>query len=560
MTKKEKTTSIGCLAADTRMLWGHLKEYYARTKVLRWCIGILLLLLYGVRLTQGDLFIDSEIMLTDHEAMLFSWYGHKRPGLVWTKHLFGLGRLTPYLANGLLVLTLGVLAFGLCFCLDYWNGRRRPGTGRNVLFVLFFLSAPCLTEQFNFLLQAFEIAFAMVLCLFAVFAAGLWIYERKSWLWALTALLAMIWSFGFYQAFPAFYIALVVISYLGVYLRGDGVCGLKEGVKQVVLFVTGFVLSQIIAAFVSDQVGASSAYVNAMFLWLSQSVETCIANIRLEIWWMYQGHRPEFYHVMFTPVAVAASALWLGLGWLRLRDGSRGRIDFLCFAFAVVFLPVTPMLITLLTGMNQPIRGQLVFPLVMAYLVYALYDGIEEKLGMAGCGSGSEGSCTVVDGDVRGMTRRRFLMVCLFVLTFRIGWFQCVTMCQLWETAHESYIQDVLTANRMYPDICRAADDESVEECQVVFLGKRGLSLAGDALLGDAIGCSFFEWDVAGPIGVSSRAQALFDVLGMKMVKPEAEQYQEALADSDGMPVWPADGSVWKVREGLIAVKLSELP
>lgn len=539
-------------AADCRMLGLQIKEYYIQTKVLRWFMAILLCLLYGVRLAQGDLFIDSEIMLTDHEAMLFSWYGHKRPGLVWAKGLFGLGRLTPYLANGLLVLTLWALAWGMCFCLDYWNGRRRPDAGNNLLFALFFLSAPCLAEQFNFLLQAFEIAFSMVLCLAAVFAAGLWIYERRSWLWAVAALAAMTWSFGFYQAFPAVYIALVVISYLGIGLHGNEGCGLREGIRHVGLFVAGFVLSQGIAAWISSQAGASSSYVNSMFLWFSQSVETCIRNIRLEIWWMYQGHRPEFYHTLYTPVAVMASLIWLWLGWKRFCQEKTHWLRRLCFVFAVVFLPVTPMLITCLTGMNQPIRGQLTFPFVWAYLVWDLYGGVKELL------SGLQ------QAEERKKNRRNgvasMAIVLLWIGTVRLGWSQCVTMCQLWETAHEGYVQDVLTANRMYPDICRAAQDEPVEECQVVFIGNRGLSLAGDAMLGDAIGYSFFEWDAAGPIGVSSRAQALFEVLGMKMRKPEAEQYQEALAACQGVPVWPQDGSVVKVREGLIAVKLSEVP
>lgn len=561
MAGRTETTLAG-FAADSKALWLRLREYYDQTRGLRWCIAILLFLLYGVRLAQGDLFIDSEIMLTDHESMLFSWYGHKRPGLVWAKELFGLGRLTPFLANGLLVLTLGLLTFGLCFCLDYWNGKRRPDTGRSILFVVFFLSAPCLAEQFNFLLQAFEIAFAMVLCLFAVFAAGLWVYERKSWLWAFAAFVGMVWSFGFYQAFPAVYIALVVISYLGMYLRGDDGCGFREGVLHVALFVAGFVFSQVIASLISRQVGASSAYVNSMFLWLSQSVETCIANIRLEIWWMYQGHRPEFYNVIFTPVAVAASLVWLWLGWKKLRRTGKKRLPFLCFAFAVVFLPVTPMLITLLTGMNQPIRGQLVFPVVMAYLVWALYDGVGEWLGdvrtkNCPCEEAVGDFCEA--GVIPGKRGVSVVMVLLLITGLRIGWSQCVTMCQLWETAHEGYVQDVLTANRMYPDICRAAGEEPVEACQVVFAGKRGLSLAGDALLGDAIGYSFFEWDSAGAIGVSSRAHALFQVLGMKMMKPEAEQYQEALAACEGVPVWPEDGSVFKVRDGLILVKLSEV-
>ena len=98
---------------EAKACWNDLKEYYRQTKVLRWFFAFLLLIVYGIRLVQEDLFIDSEIMLTDPGAMLFSWYGHKRPGLVWAKKLFGMGRLVPFLSNGLLVLMLWCLTFGL---------------------------------------------------------------------------------------------------------------------------------------------------------------------------------------------------------------------------------------------------------------------------------------------------------------------------------------------------------------------------------------------------------------------------------------------------------------
>ncbi len=148
--------------AETVREW---RRYYGQAKVLRWFAAILLMLVYGIRLTQGDLFIDSEIMLTDPEEILHSWYGSRRYGLVFAKRLLALGRLAPYFSNGLLVLTLWCLTLALCFCFDYWNGRRGSGAGRSVLFALFFISSPCFVEQFNFLLQAFEIALALLLCL-----------------------------------------------------------------------------------------------------------------------------------------------------------------------------------------------------------------------------------------------------------------------------------------------------------------------------------------------------------------------------------------------------------
>ncbi len=526
--------------AETVREW---RRYYGQAKVLRWFAAILLMLVYGIRLTQGDLFIDSEIMLTDPEEILHSWYGSRRYGLVFAKRLLALGRLAPYFSNGLLVLTLWCLTLALCFCFDYWNGRRGSGAGRSVLFALFFISSPCFVEQFNFLLQAFEIALALLLCLAAVFCAGKRIYERKSRVWLFFSVVFMVWSFGFYQALPAFYIALTVISYIGVSLYGEKECGFREGISHVLWFLAGFALYCVAARETSRMAGADSTYVNGMFLWGKESLETCIANLRLEFWWMYQGNRPVFYEIWFPVTAGIASAVALLLGWCRKKR------KYLCYGFAVLFLPVTPFLITLVTGMNQPVRGQMVYPLVYAYMVMALYDGIKELAEQITGAGRAKGM---------GLWVEKWIPAAVFFLWLRTGWIQCVTACQLWETAHESYVQDVLTANRLYSDICKEAGIEQTKDCIVVFVGERGIRLSESAVTGDAIGYSFFEWDVDSVTGVNGRVHTLFETLGLEMEKPEEEEYREAVEASRLWPVWPAQGSVLKIRDGVIGVKLSE--
>ena len=91
---------------------------------------------------------------------------------------------------------------------------------------------------------------------------------------------------------------------------------------------------------------------------------------------------------------------------------------------------------------------------------------------------------------------------------------------QLWETAHESYVQDVLTANRLYSDICKEAGIEQTKDCIVVFVGERGIRLSESAVTGDAIGYSFFEWDVDSVTGVNGRVHTRFETLGLEMEKP----------------------------------------
>ena len=198
--------------------------------------------------------------------------------------------------------------------------------------------------------------------------------------------------------------------------------------------------------------------------------------------------------------------------------------------------------------MNQPIRGQMVYPLVYAYIVMALYDGVSELLER---GRG-------IRGKRKGYVwMEKCIPAAVFLVWLRVGWIQCVTSCQLWETAHESYVQDVLTANRLYWDICDEAGGNP-EHCIVVFVGKRGLRLSEEAVVGDAIGYSFFEWDADSLVGVNERVHMFFETLGLRMEKPEEGEYKEALEAGSTRPVWPDAGSVFKIRDGVIGVRLSE--
>lgn len=527
---------IRSFMTEARESWQSFFSYAQQTKTLRWFIGLSIVFLYGIRLTQGDIFVDSDIMLTDPQNLIFSWYGHQRFGLVFTKQLFSLTRLLPFQQNALFLLTDFLLALGICFCLFEWSGRSGCYRTGAFLFAGIFLTAPVFAEQFLFVLQAFESAVAMLLCVLTSYCSGRWIYDRGSMLWALLAVIFMTWAFGSYQAYPAFYIALVLLSYIIVYIHRESSCGLREGLMHAGLFLAGFTASQLFSRLVCTLAGASSSYVESMFSWGIQDLETCIAGIREDFYRIYRGTWPLFFSRYFLQAGMAASVLALYHGW---KKKSR---KFPCFLLALILLSITPVLITLITATPQPIRGQMTYPLVWASYILLLYTGLASLSS---------------DRNIICFFRKAGCGAMVFG-TILLGWRQGIHMSQLWETAHEQYVSDAFTANRMYEDICRTADRSDMEHCKVVFVGTRAAKLGGSPVIGDVIGHSFFEWDASSSIGVSLRVNTFFETLGLFMEVPAPEDYEYALELCAGRPVWPASDSVFLTEEGIVVVKLSE--
>ena len=534
--REELTTMCRLFIEEGKETWQSFKAYWGQERVLRWFAAIIIVLFYGTRLVWGDIFIDSDIMLTAPDELLESWYGHQRAGLIFTKKLFSLGRLLPYQQNVMFALTLWGLTLAVCFCFHEWSYGASWFRKGAFLFTGIFLTAPIFAEQFHFLLQAFEIGAAMFFCISASYCAGRWIYDKKSILWAVSAMVLMAWAFSSYQAFPAFYIALVLISYILVFLHGHEPCGLKEGIFHILLFLAGFAASQFCSRLFCDLHGASPSYVNSMFLWNAEPIETCIANIQEDIRRIYFGAWPVFFSRWFRYIAATASCLTLFYGFIRKSK------QFPCLLLAVGILPVTPVLITLMTAFTQPIRGQMTYPLVYAFYLLLLYA----------CFSMAPWKNAFI--KYAGKTASMFILMGGMVL----GWRQGIAMSHLWETAHEAYVSDVLTANRMYGDICHAADREQMDNCTVVFVGTRKVPTAGSPMVGDVIGHSFFEWDSDSSIGVSLRVNTFFETLGLNMAVPSEADYQSALMMCTGKPDWPAAGSVFLLDENTVVVKLSD--
>lgn len=198
---------------------------------------------------------------------------------------------------------------------------------------------------------------------------------------------------------------------------------------------------------------------------------------------------------------------------------------------------ISPVMITILTGMAQPVRAHLTYALVFAEYLFLMCALLPKLLRKRGRLSGAA---------------RLFVMG----LSLAVSWRKLVYTNELLETAHEVYVADNLMANRIYSAVSQTAGYENLAECKVAFVGARGAQLAGNPTYGDVIGHSVFQWDAGSETGVSVRVCEYFETLGLPMGQPSAADYEKAVEAGKNRPAWPKEGSVFKLDD-MVVVKLS---
>lgn len=143
----------GEAAADIR----ELRQFLKKEKALKLICLSLILVCWGLKIVYDDIFIDSEIMSLEPYALLQSWYGSRRFSLIFTKKIFHMIRLVPYLSNLLTAAFLFLAALLFAFCLQTWIPvlKKKPYDKGLLLAAAFFVTAPSLAEQYAYTLQAF---------------------------------------------------------------------------------------------------------------------------------------------------------------------------------------------------------------------------------------------------------------------------------------------------------------------------------------------------------------------------------------------------------------------
>lgn len=503
--------------------------------------GAAALCTYGAWMTRQDITVDTEIMMADPDAMMNSWLGINRFGLVFTKHLFGQTAFHPVLSRVLTVVLLWITAMVLSFFVYKWSGRQKRFSLFSAVFPVVYVTAPCFAEQFYFVLQSAEVVFAMLLCVLAAYGAGQFAFFGGKWFWTAGSILLLVWAFGTYQAMAAVAASLIVILFMTVYLGKNGgeqdrqrFGWLLAGVKLAAVFLIGFILYMAAAAAVRTLSGGSEAYVADMMHWKKDGINVCLHSILGELRRVF-----DCYYAMFRPEFSWAVLLFFisSLVWMERRKRP-GKLWYL--AAVCVFL-LSPFLMTLVAGYYQPIRAHLVYPLAFAFLVSFLAAFLWPEEG---------------EGAVQ---RRKGAAFAAAALCFLISWSQAEDTAALFETIHQVSEQDIGLTQEIYEKAGEAAEEDGrdIEDCTFIFLGKRESELPAEALRGDVIGCSFYQWDAESPMGISRRIYDLMQALKLPSREPVLSRYLDSLPFAEEMACYPEEGSI-RMDEDTVIVKLSE--
>lgn len=540
-------------------------------------ITILCLLPYASRLIWRSISIDTEQMINTPRRILTSWLYHERPGLVFSKYLFG--QTTFHYEIEILFTVL----FLISACLLWRRFLRKQQKGAEWIFPVLFLTHPSMTEQLHFLLQSMEVAWALFLCLMAAGLISVSLedlaarektlhgsrYGKNVGLLVLGSA-AMVWSFSSYQALVALYIAAAAALYLQFYSRkteSQGTDGSTAGetgighpyqsghtifngsvgwwrlaVSHVLVFAVGFLLSQLaakIGLYRSTGSFHSTAYVAGMVKWGTQPVLQCLKDL-----YHYgvgiltgQGH---FCTIAYT----AALAGTLVITILRFsRD--RHRPGYAVCLLAGVVLYLSPFLLPLYAGGPDQVRARLALAFVTAFGWYYLIGQLKEV---------SKGVMKSAVGESFTGCPHSIICLAAVIIACVFGVLQYGQTVRLTYTAHQVYMQEC----RLTDEIAeRIALTGAPEDAAVQFVGSWEPEITEGMVRGETIGYSFYEWDQEMASGSTERILGLWETLGYEYCLIDSEMAPAGEAAAEAMPCWPEEGSV--MWDGVtVIVKLCE--
>lgn len=474
---------------------------------------------YGIKLFNYSISIDTEKLINEYQWQLDTWASFGRFGLVFTKKLFGLEPFNAYISCFLMVISIIIFGVIWSYVLSYFSFEKKKKSLITCIFPIIFITAPLFTEQFNFILQSFEVAFAIILCSLAVFFTSKWSINSKNVIYIVLAIICMIWGFGTYQAIVFLYISGVLACYILTYIANKkGNINLNKNYfiiavfKYLGAFILGYLGYYIVNKIVCNIYGTSQ-YVDGMIKWGQIPAIECIKNILKYIRYGLLGDG-LFYSKIFL-ICVIMLMIYI---IINLFSKSRDKFLFTC---SVLVFIASPYLLSLYIGDRLIPRMQFNYQFVIAFTIYMFAYIFKSK------------------------SIKTLIVICALCL----GLNQTNVVAQLFTSEQLKYEDDVKLANEISQKIERLGLGES-PEYPVVLVGRHTSNIP-NKVVGEFIGLSWFEFG-----GNSLRAIGFMNTLGYNYIEPTQEQINEAYELAEDMEVWPSENSV-EFKNGLIIVKFS---
>ena len=464
---------------------------------------------YVFKLFTYSYSLDTEAFMIYPESFLDSWLQINRFSLVGLKKIFSFIPFNIIFTNWLTL----IFFFGASL-LTYYNFARIYPKMKSPKKALFFLmiigSSPIFLEQFNFTLQSAEIAFFLILFQVGILFLEKYIEQKKKSL-LLYVILIECFCLGAYQSFaPLFITEVIIILYLKIDTKK--IIGYKSIWKYIGITVTIFLISFILYNLLASNILkltnlTSSEYLYNQIAWFNKPFLENVIQIMKTIALMYfscgyliQSH----YHYTLLNSFVLIVGLIVCYKKLRTRN----------YFEAILFLGILfcPLLMTFLLGSNEPLRAQLVLPIVLAFVtVYSWQD-------------------------------KKWYTIIVSLLV--IG--QMLVMGVLEYNDYLRFENDKAMASQIYEKV-----KEYLPNRKLVFVGAKDSDVNGKILVkGEAMGISFFDH-----YGLSDRATTFMKTLGFP-INDDRAFIDEAVLLVQNMACYPSDNSIL-VTDTHVIVKLS---
>jgi hypothetical protein len=516
-------------------------------------VTIALFFTYGVKLVCYSIGIDTELFAADKPAILIWNTQIGRFGLSLLQRLWYIREFNPLSAFSIAFCFIWLSTISWCYCLVVFC----KNTGRNnklIPFALLFMTMPVWAEQFYFVFQSAETACMIFLCPYVVyfFYQGFLHNEKGKIIGGFILLILMI---SVYQAIIPLFCAGVFACFVLLQENSDyepqiyqRLC-LKLFIALATALAAYFLLDKLIVALILNT--EKYEYLDNMNLWGKEPLKQNIMRILVYGYSITIGHIPAVQAIAEPVMAQfartgmeatrAVSQKSRIIGNILLFPGAlcfiiqisktvRGKIATgrrLLYVLAGIGVPLSIMLLPLISGNIPPVRSMYALPFVPAFIIFYLITKYKRPLASA--------------------------IACIALL---VSIYQAQITAQLFYSDYLRYQADVRIAYEL--DRCIITLQEDGEKVPVACIGKYEPNFKTNFLQGDVLGHSCFGWvNPADIFESTTRGLAFMQSLGINYKLPDKDQMAQARTAAESMPSYPAEGSV-KRLPGLIVVKFSD--
>lgn len=500
-----------------------LKDFsnYCKSHSLLIIITIFLIALtHGSNLFYNNLGIDTQVFV-ENPTFEYNWLGIGRYGLLLERDFLGLSYYCPYYV-GVVFITFLIVSNILLYYTFYKVSNKDLGL-LNLCIPLLAFTHPIFVEQFVYMLQCAEVAFAISLTALSTLFIFTWIKD-ENWIYAILGTAGLVICFATYQTFVAVYIAFCIFAFIMMYEDKDNTDrNFKTIIKLIISFIIAFATYKISIKLLPS----FSAYIDDSFYWGTHPLREIYECIKGYIKAVFTGEG-DFFNIGY----LVGSILFVIVAIYKvLKEKDSLKIsEKILYVLSMLAFIGTPFYMIIAIGHAPFIRAQFVLPFSEAFIImYVSYY----------------------------LFKNKYLKYISIILVLAVLQCQMIRTQRLYYTDHVRNQSDIEMACQIANDMGRAGAKEG---SAVAIVGHKNARLNEVCQIEETVGVSLFTMNFnAQPYYINSTGGILriMRCMGIMYSGCSVEQMKQARIAAQDMPVWPEEGSI-KLEDGFVVVKISE--